>query len=78
MSQVCMVTNKRPITLMNVSHSHVRTKKRLNVNLHTKRYFIPSLNRWVRLRVSAHGMRVIDKIGIDAAVERIRANGFKV
>lgn len=78
MSQVCIVTGKRPITGMNISHSHVRTKRRLIPNLHSKRYWIPSENRWVRLRLSAAGMRIIDKLGIEKVVADIRARGEKL
>lgn len=78
MAQVCMVTGKQPITGMNVSHSHVRTKRRLIPNLHYKRYWVASEKRFVRLRVSAKGMRIIDKIGIDAALKDMRGRGLKV
>lgn len=78
MSQVCIVTGKRPITGMNISHSHVRTKRRLIPNLHSKRYWIPSESRWVRLRLSAAGMRIIDKLGIEKVVADIRARGEKI
>jgi large subunit ribosomal protein L28 len=78
MSQVCQVTGKRPQGGMNVSHSHIRTHKRNFPNLHSKRYFVPSENRWVTLRVSAHGMRVIDKRGIEAVLTDIRARGERV
>lgn len=78
MAQVCMVTGKRPIVGMNVSHSHVRTKRRLLPNLHYKRYWVPSENRWVRLRISANGMRIIDKLGIDQVLSNIRSKGVKV
>jgi large subunit ribosomal protein L28 len=73
-----MVTGKRPIVGMNVSHSHVRTKRRLLPNLHYKRYWVPSENRWVRLRISANGMRIIDKLGIDQVLSNIRSKGVKV
>lgn len=78
MSQVCMVTGKRPITGMNVSHSHVRTKRRLIPNLHSKRYWVPAENRWVQLRLSAKGMRIIDKLGIEAVLGEMRGRGLKV
>jgi len=78
MSQVCMVTGKKPITGMNISHSHVRTKKRWNLNLHDRRFWVPSENRWVRLRVSSHGLRIIDKRGIDSVLRDIRARGESV
>ena len=78
MAQVCIVTGKRPIAGMNISHSHVRTKRRLIPNLHSKRYWIPSENRWVRLRLSASGMRIIDKLGIEKVIADIRSRGEKV
>ena len=78
MAQVCMITGKRPAVGMNVSHSHIRTKRRLIPNLHSKRYWVPSENRWVRLRLSAKGMRIIDKKGIEQVLEDIRARGEKV
>jgi large subunit ribosomal protein L28 len=78
MAQVCIVTGKRPQVGMNVSHSHVRTKRRLIPNLHYKRYWVPTENRWVRLRLSAHGMRIINKRGIDAVLADLRARGVKV
>ena len=65
MSQRCQVTGKGPLTGMNVSYSHIRTKKRSLPNLHYKRYWFASENRFVKLRVSAHGMRIIDKRGIE-------------
>ncbi|MEZ4381107.1 MAG: 50S ribosomal protein L28 [Nannocystaceae bacterium] len=78
MAQVCQVTGKRPLTGMNVSHSHIRTKRRTSPNLHEKRFWVPSENRYVRLKVSSHGMRIIDKRGIEAVLRDIRARGEKV
>lgn len=78
MAQICMVTGKKPLTGMNVSHSHIRTKKRSLPNLHSKRYWVPTENRFVRLRLSAAGMRIIDKLGIDAVLKDVRARGYKV
>ena len=78
MAQICMVTGKKPLTGMNVSHSHVRTKRRLMPNLHYKRYWVPAENRFVRLRVSTAGMRIIDKLGIDKVLADVRGRGFKV
>ncbi|MFV8749308.1 50S ribosomal protein L28 [Nannocystaceae bacterium ST9] len=78
MSQVCQVTGKKPLIGMNVSHSHVRTKKRSLPNLRWKRYWVPSENRWVRLRLSTAGMRIIDKKGIESVLSDIRARGEKV
>lgn len=78
MSQVCMITGKKPLVGMNVSHSHIRTKKRSNPNLHWKRFWVPSENRFVRLRISMHGLRIIDKRGIEEVLKDLRAQGHKV
>lgn len=78
MSQVCQVTGKKPLTGMNVSHSHVRTKKRSLPNLRWKRYWVASENRFVRLRISTAGMRIIDKRGIDTVLAEIRSRGERV
>ena len=78
MSQVCQITGKKPLVGMNVSHSHIRTKKRSSPNLRWKRYWLGSENRWVRLRVSSKGMRIINKKGIETVVAELRAKGQKV
>ncbi len=78
MAQICMVTGKKPLTGMNVSHSHIRTKKRSVPNLRNKRFWVPSENRFVRLRLSAAGMRIIDKRGIEAVLPEVRARGHRV
>ncbi|MGQ0842612.1 MAG: 50S ribosomal protein L28 [Sporichthyaceae bacterium] len=78
MSNVCMLTGAKPGFGHNISHSHRRTKRRFDVNIQHKRFFLPSENRMVRLTLSARGLKTVDKIGIEAAVRRIRANGGKV
>jgi len=78
MSKVCQVTGKRPLSGCNVSHAHNRTKRRFLPNLHYHRFWVESENRWVRLRVSTSGMRLIDKKGIDSVLAEIRARGEKV
>ena len=78
MSKVCQVTGKRPVTGCNVSHAHNKTKRRFLPNLHYHRFWVESEKRWVRLRVSASGMRVIDKKGIDEVLSDIRARGEKI
>ena len=78
MSKVCQVTGKRPITGNNVSHAKNHTKRRFLPNLHTHRFWVEAEKRFVSLRVSAKGMRVIDKRGIDAVLAEVRANGEKV
>ncbi|RYY01364.1 MAG: 50S ribosomal protein L28 [Gammaproteobacteria bacterium] len=78
MSRVCQVTGKRPITGNNVSHAKNHTKRRFLPNLHTHRFWVEAEKRFVSLRVSAKGMRVIDKRGIEAVLADVRANGEKV
>ncbi len=78
MSRVCMVTGKRPVTGNNVSHAMNKTRRRFLPNLHWHRFWVESEQRFVRLRVSSKGMRVIDKKGIDIVLTDIRANGVKV
>ncbi|WP_296697736.1 50S ribosomal protein L28 [Thiocapsa sp. UBA6158] len=78
MSKVCQVTGKRPITGNNVSHANNKTKRRFLPNLHDHRFWVESEKRWVKLRVSTKGMRIIDKRGIDIVLGEIRARGDKV
>ncbi len=78
MSKVCQVTGKRPASGNNVSHAHNKTRRRFLPNLHYHRFWVDSEKRFVRLRVSTSGMRVIDKRGIDAVLSDIRARGEKV
>ena len=78
MSRVCQVTGKRPMSGNNVSHAKNRTRRRFLPNLHTHRFWVESENRFVRLRLSSKGMRIIDKLGIDAVLTDIRARGEKV
>ncbi len=78
MSRVCQVTGKRTVTGNNVSHAKNRTRRRFLPNLHTHRFWVESENRFVKLRVSAKGMRIIDKKGIDAVLATIRQAGVKV
>ena len=78
MSKVCQVTGKRPVTGNNVSHAQNKTRRRFVPNLHSKRFWVETENRFVRLRVSSKGMRIIDKKGIDAVLADMRANGQKI
>ena len=78
MSKVCQVTGKKPLTGCNVSHAHNKTKRRFLPNLHYHRFWVESEKRWVRLRVSSSGMRIIDKKGIDQVLSEIRARGEKI
>jgi large subunit ribosomal protein L28 len=78
MSRVCQVTGKHPMSGNNVSHSNIKTKRRFLPNLHHHRFWVESENRWVRLRVSSKGLRIIDKKGIDAVLTDLRARGEKI
>jgi len=78
MSRVCQVTGKRPVTGNNVSHSNIKSKRRFLPNLHKHRFWVQSENRFVKLRVSQKGMRIIDKKGIDVVLADMRARGEKV
>ncbi len=78
MSKVCQVTGKRPVSGNNVSHAHNKTRRRFLPNLHSHRFWVESEKRWVKLRVSSKGMRIIDKQGIDTVLDGMRASGEKV
>ncbi len=78
MAKVCQVTGKRPQTGNNVSHAHNKTRRRFLPNLQYKRFWLESEKRYVRLRVSHKGMRIIDKLGIDQVVADLRAQGQRV
>ncbi len=78
MSRVCQVTGVGPAVGNNVSHAKNRTRRRFLPNLHHHRFWVESENRFVRLRVSAKGMRIIDKKGIDTVLTEIRGRGIKV
>ena len=78
MSRICQVTGKKALVGNKVSHSNRKSKRRFEVNLHTKRFWFEDENRWVKLRVSTKGMRMIDKLGISEVLTRIRARGEKV
>jgi large subunit ribosomal protein L28 len=78
MARVCQVTGKRPITGNNVSHAKNRTRRRFLPNLHQHRFWLQEEKRFVTLRVSSKGMRIIDKHGIEQVLADIRARGEKV
>ena len=78
MSRVCQVTGKRPMSGNNVSHAYNRTKRRFHPNLHRHRFWLESEKRFVKLKVSAAGMRIIDKKGIEDVVVDLRRRGEKV
>ncbi len=78
MSRVCQVTGKRPMTGNNVSHANNKTRRRFLPNLHTQRFWLEKEKRFVRLRVSCKGLRIIDKLGIEKVIAQLRERGTKV
>ena len=78
MSRVCEVTGKRPIVGNRVSHANNKRRRRFLPNLHTQRFWLEAEKRWVSLRVSTHGLRTIEKKGIDAVVRELREQGVRV
>jgi large subunit ribosomal protein L28 len=77
MSRVCQVTGKGPMSGNNVSHANNKTRRRFLPNLHTHRIWVESEKRWVKLRVSQQGLRIIDRKGIDEVLADLRARGEK-
>ncbi|ARP54361.1 50S ribosomal protein L28 [Alcaligenes faecalis] len=77
MARVCQVTGKGPMSGNNVSHANNKTKRRFLPNLQSRRFWVESENRWVRLRVSANAIRTIDKNGIDSVLAEMRSRGEK-
>jgi large subunit ribosomal protein L28 len=78
MPRVCQITGKRTVSGQNVSHANNKTKRRFMPNLHYRRFWVSSENRWVRLRVSNKGLRIIDKKGIETVLAELRGRGVKV
>ena len=78
MSRVCEVTGKKPMFGNNVSHAKNKTKRRFNINLQRKKFWLPDENRFVTLRVSTSGMKIIDKKGIRKVVDDLKLKGIKV
>ncbi len=78
MSRVCDITGKKPMFGNNVSHAHNKSRRRFNVNLQKKRFWLADENRYVTLRISTRGMRIIDKKGIRKVVNELRAKGKKI
>ena len=78
MSRICQVTGKKPILGNHVSHANNKTRRRFLPNLHYRRLWVESENRWISLRVSQEGLRTIDKKGIDVVLAEMRARGEDV
>ncbi|MEX0960496.1 MAG: 50S ribosomal protein L28 [Burkholderiales bacterium] len=78
MARVCQITGKKPMVGNNVSHANNRTKRRFLPNLQYRRFWVENESRWIRLRVSQAGLRLIDKKGIDVVLADLRARGEKL
>ena len=78
MSKVCQVTGKKPMFGNNVSHANNKTRRKFNVNLQKKKFWVPEENRYITLRLSMHGLRIINKKGISCVVSELRARGTKI
>ena len=78
MPRICVVTGKKPMKGNHVSHANNKTHRRFLPNLQSRRFWVDGENRWVRLRVSQAGLRLIDKKGIDVVLAELRASGVKV
>ena len=76
MSKICQLTGKRPITGNNVSHSNRKTKRRFLPNLQKKRYYIPEIDKWIDLKISAKAIRNINKLGIYAYLKKLERKGI--
>ena len=75
MARVCQVTGKKPMVGNNVSHANNKTKRRFLPNLQNRRFWVESVNRWVSIRLTNAGLRLIDKVGIDPVLADMRARG---
>jgi large subunit ribosomal protein L28 len=76
MSKICQITGKHVITGNKVSHSNRKTRRTFEPNLQDRKYFVAGENKWVSLRVSAAGMRTINKIGLESAMKQAKTKGF--
>ena len=76
MSRICQITGKRAMVGNNVSHANNKTKRRFEINLLEKKFYLPETYENITLKVSAHGLRIINRVGIEEAIERGKRNGF--
>jgi len=76
MSKVCQITGKKVMSGNNVSHSHHKTKRKFYPNLFVKKFYIPEEERWITLKVSAAGIRLINKVGVSEALRRAKEKGY--
>ena len=78
MAKVCQITGKGPLFGNHVSHSNIKTRRRQNANIQKRRFWFDNENRWVNLQVSARGIRIINKRGLEGVIRDLRAQGQKV
>tara|TARA_B100001248_G_scaffold170048_1_gene128820 strand:- start:1986 stop:2222 length:237 start_codon:yes stop_codon:yes gene_type:complete len=78
MGKECQITGKKPMFGNNVSHANNKTRRKFNVNLQKKKFWIPEENRYITLRISMHGLRIINKKGITRVVQELRHKGIKI
>lgn len=76
MSKICQITGKKAMVGNNVSHSKRRTKRRFDINLIRKRFYLPEEDRWITLRVSTSGLRTINKVGLNSALAKAKEKGL--
>lgn len=76
MSRVCQITGKKVITGNNVSHSHKKTRRKFYPNLFVKKFYLPEEDRWITLKVSAAGIRIINKKGLQTALREAKEKGY--
>lgn len=75
MSKVCQITGKKVMFGNNVSHSKRRTRRRFHPNIFTKRFFVPEEDKWITLNVTGAGLRIINRLGINAAMKKAKVQG---
>ncbi|MDD3772976.1 MAG: 50S ribosomal protein L28 [Weeksellaceae bacterium] len=76
MSKICQITGKKRLVGNSVSHSNIKTKRTFDVNLFKKKFFMPETGEWITLKVSARGLKTINKLGVEEAVRRARKKGL--
>ncbi|MDQ3045953.1 MAG: 50S ribosomal protein L28 [Bacteroidota bacterium] len=76
MSRVCEITGKKAIVGNKVSHSNAKTKRKFNVNLQVKKFYLPEEDKWITMRISTSALKTINKNGITAVVKKARTEGF--
>ena len=78
MSKICQITGKKPQSGNNVSHAHNKTRRRFLSNLHYKKFWLESEKRYIRLRISQKGLRIINKYGLEKVLDDLRSQGKKI